>query len=111
MSRTFGDRLRYYRVLAKMSQADLAAAAHTTRSSVNNYEHGFSEPSFSTLCEFAETLGVDPTDLVVGEKLDLENARRRLLSESEVALIDAYRAADPVYQGIAFELLNNHPRG
>lgn len=106
MSNTFAKNLRAYRMLAGMTQADLAKATDTTRSSINNYEAAKSEPNFETLCLFARVLGVDITDLIQGQVPDF--TRRMQVTDDESALLQAYRDADPVYRNVVLDILRSH---
>lgn len=108
MSIKFAKNLRAYRALAHMTQTDLAKAVGITRSVVNNYELGRSEPSFENLCRMADALGVEISDLVEGEEQIPDYIRRIQVTDEESALIQAYRKADPVYRGVALEILKNH---
>ena len=107
MSKIFGDNLKYYRSLLGITQENLAYAAGTTRSSVNNYEVGRSEPTFEILCKLADVLGVNITDLLV-EKDKPQHAKRVLVADDELQLLDLYRTADPVYRKVATEILALH---
>ena len=110
MSKTFAENLRNYRLLNHMTQMDLAYASETTRSNINNYESGRSEPSFELLCRFANVLGVEITDLVEEHEGYPDMMRRTLVADEEAALLQAYRAADPVYQRVALDILRAHRR-
>ena len=91
-----------------MSQSALASVAGITRNAVANYEVGRSEPTFETLCQFANALGVDVSDLVT-EHLEFPNNIRRLqVTDDESALIQAYREAEPTYQVVAMDILRAH---
>ena len=110
MSKVFALNLRNYRLLAHMTQGELAEAAGITRASVNNYELGRSEPPFEVLCKFAEVLGVELSNLVTEHEIVGENHRKWLLSDEEAAIIQAYREADPIYQGVALTILREHKK-
>ena len=109
MSKVFGDNLRAYRTLARMTQTDLATAAGITRSAVNNYEAAKSEPSFEILCRFADILGVSITDLVE-EKTVPNYVRRIQVTDREAFLLDIFRGADSTYQGVAIDILRAHQK-
>ncbi len=111
MSRTFAKNLRAYRTMAHMTQADLAKAAETTRSAVNNYELAKSEPSFEVLCKFSTVLGVSFDDLINEHEYYQEFIRRVQVTDEEWAVLNAYRAADPVYRVIALDILRAHKKG
>ena len=109
MSKIFAGKLKAYRSLLNMTQTDLALGAGTTRSAINNYESAKSEPNFETLCRIANTLGVDIIDLLT-EGGTPDYARRLLVTEDEMFLLDVYRKADPTYQSVAVDILRMHPR-
>ncbi len=111
MSKVFGKNLKTYRLLAHMTQTDLAKAADTTRSSVNNYETGASEPSFEVLCKFSTALGVTFDDLINEHDNYQEFIRRVQVTDEEWAVLNAYRAADPVYRVVALDILRAHRKG
>ena len=110
MSQIFGENLRAYRLLARMTQLDLARATGITRSAVNNYEAGKSEPSFAVLCRFADILGVDITDLVAKNEKLPDYIRKVQVTERENYLLDIFRSADTTYQGIAIDILRLHQK-
>lgn len=110
MSENFAKNLRVYRELAHMTQTDLAHAAGTTRSTVNNYERGRADPSIELLCRFADVLGVDILTLVSETEEYPDMMRKVLVTDEEAALIDAYRKAYPTYQVVAMDILKQHPK-
>ena len=109
MSQTFAQNLKAYRQLARMTQQDLATSTGVTRSAINNYEAGKSEPSFEALCHISDILGVSLTDLVTDHEIP-DYARRELVTDDESAVLQAYREADPVYQSVALDILRSHRR-
>lgn len=109
MSKVFGDNLRTYRTLARMTQTDLANAAGITRSAVNNYEAAKSEPNFETLCRFADILGVGITELVTEHSVP-DYVRRVQVTDAEAFLLDIYRNAESTYQGVAVDILRAHQK-
>lgn len=115
MSKLFAMKLKYFRELNGFTQSDLAKFAGTTRNMISNYEIGRSEPNFEILCELARVLGCEITDLVgeTGNPVMQEahgQVLKRLLTDDEAALIQAYREADPVYQTVALDILRTHKR-
>ena len=61
---TFGERLRYYREKANLSQKELAAAVGIPFQTYNNYETKGNEPKIDTLVKIAEELKIDVNTLV-----------------------------------------------
>ena len=110
MSKLFAANLRAYRAMAGMTQTELAKATGTTRSMINNYEQGRSEPSFEVLCRMAAALGVELDALVKEHEYYPEYIRTMQVTDDESALLQAYREADTVYQGVALEILRTHRR-
>ena len=64
-----GARIRSRRVASGLSQAALGSPR--TRSFVSQVEHGRIAPSLASLFAFAERLGLDPAELIVGVKSDV----------------------------------------
>lgn len=110
MSKIFAKNLKTFRVLAGMTQTDLAYIVGSTRSNINNYEHDHGEPSFEMLCKMADVLGISIVDLVTEHETFPDFVRRYQLTDEESALIDAYREADPIYQGVALTILREHKK-
>lgn len=109
MSQVFARNLKAYRTMLGMTQNDLAMSVDLTRSSINNYESGKSEPSFEVLCKLAAILGIDITQLIYDEDIP-EYTRRSLVTDEESALLQVFREADPIYQGVALDILRQHKR-
>jgi transcriptional regulator with XRE-family HTH domain len=63
-----GERIRSRRVASGLSQAALGSPR--TRSFVSQVEHGRIAPSLASLFAFAERLGLDPAELILGVKSD-----------------------------------------
>lgn len=108
MSKNFARNLRAYRAMANMTQTDLAKACEITRAAVNNYELGRSEPSFENLCKMAAALGVDIADLLSDKPSTPDYVRMAQVTDEESALLQLFREADPVYRGVAMDILRAH---
>ncbi len=61
-----GDNLKRLRILSALTQAELAQKAGLTPAAVARIERNEAEPRMTTLRKLAETLGVDPAELVEG---------------------------------------------
>lgn len=109
MSAIFAKNLKAYRTMNGMTQSDLANAAGLTRSAINNYESGKSEPKFDAMCKLANVLGVDVMQLRQSENIPTY-IMKSLITDDEHALLAAFREADPVYQGVALDILRQHKR-
>ena len=62
-----GSNLRRYRLLAGLSQEELAHRARLDRTYVSGMERGIRNPSVLVLQELAAALGVKPTNLLEPE--------------------------------------------
>ena len=67
----FGARLRQYRVMAGLTQAELAALAGTTQDYVSDLERGKHFPNVKLLVRLAGGLGVNSRDLVQAAVMDV----------------------------------------
>lgn len=74
----FGKRVRAVRRTAKLTQEELAEAAHLNPKYLGQLERGEKSPSFEVLLELARNLHVSPTALVDFEREETdEKALRR----------------------------------
>ena len=96
---SFGENLRHCRKELGLNQRQLAEALGVSHSLVAQMETGRKKPSFETLCAVGEYFHISISDLVGSEELPDDKTR----------LLDAWDKADPVYRGIALELLTSHP--
>ena len=62
---TLGERVRRFRVAARLTQVELARAADIGRVTLVRLENGEQNPRFKTLTAIAHTLGVDVPELLV----------------------------------------------
>ena len=110
MSRMFAKNLKYYRIAAGLTQEDLAKSTGVTRSSIANYESNRSEPSFEFLCQAVRVLGVTMNELIEDRPEHPNFVRIAQVTDEEMALLQLYRNADPVFKNVAFDILGAHPR-
>jgi transcriptional regulator with XRE-family HTH domain len=110
VSKVFARNLQNYRTQARMTQGDLAKSVDLTRNAIANYEAGRSEPNFEILCKFSEILGVEIEDLVSDRPAQEDYIRRVMVTDEESALLQVFREADPIYQGVALDILRQHKR-
>lgn len=58
------ENLKYYRKRGGYTQTELAAYINKRKSTVCNYENGYTEPSYAILQQISEFLGVSVSDLL-----------------------------------------------
>ena len=61
-----GDRLKTLRIRRALTQQELAEKAGISKTALNRIELNKAEPHMSTLRKLANTLNVDPTELLGG---------------------------------------------
>ncbi len=60
----FGERVRHFRQLAGLRQADLAEAAGVHTSYISEVERGYRNVSYRLILNIARSLGVEPRELM-----------------------------------------------
>lgn len=81
---TLGERIRFYRQQAGLTQKELAGLCEVSESAIRNYELGNRVPDFLTLHAIAEKLRVNYA-AIAGEKVtDLEGALQALYKLEEI---------------------------
>ena len=81
---TLGERIRFYRQQAGLTQKELAGLCEVSESAIRNYELGNRVPDFLTLHKIAEKLRVNYA-AIAGEKVtDLEGALQALYKLEEI---------------------------
>ena len=100
----FEKRLKEARIRKNMTQEDLAKAVGVTKGAIGNYESGVSSPKESILIKLMEILEVDANYLYQ------DFIRTTALTDDELRLLSAYRAADDRAQDDALRTLLDHPR-
>lgn len=86
LSKTFAEKLIFYRTQRGKKQKDLATAMGVTPGTVSAWESGTYSPKLSTLCKISAYLEV-PIDALLG--LDVDGSVS--YTTEEKALIEAYR--------------------
>jgi DNA-binding XRE family transcriptional regulator len=66
---TLGDRLRKARRQSGVTSQDMAELLGASRTTVSNYENGRSEPTATTVAQWADITGADLVWLIVGDAL------------------------------------------
>ena len=110
MSKLFAENLRFFRSNLGITQEELAQRVGTNRNAIANYEQGRAEPSFQALCALCRELGVDANQLITEQDFGIPYIYMRQVTDDEAALLDAYRKADEVYQGVALDILRSHKK-
>ena len=100
----FEKRLKEARIRKNMTQEDLAKAVGVTKGAIGNYESGVSSPKETILIKLMEVLDVDANYLYQ------DFIRTSALTDDELRLLSAYRAADDRAQEDALRTLLDHPR-
>src|SRR5699024_3009164 len=63
LNKFIGNKIRYYRKLAKLTQDELAEKLGLAKGTISNYESGYRTPQQDRLFELAEVLGISINDL------------------------------------------------
>lgn len=95
-----GIRIRTMRLSRQMTQEDLAKSIGQSASSITMYETGRREPDFEILEAMADIFNV-PLIAFISDDVGLNSQDLHLLS--------VFHAADPKYQELVLELLEEHP--
>lgn len=100
----FEKRLKEARIRKNMTQEELASAVGVTKGAIGNYESGVSSPKETILIKLMKVLDVDANFLYQ------DFIRTSALTDGEMRLLSAYRAADDRAQEDALRVLLDHPR-
>ena len=76
-----GSKIKYYRLLNKISLSKLANDASISKSTLFGLEEGRSNPTISTLLNIASTLGISLNELIGRNLEDSNNSKLTLVSE------------------------------
>lgn len=68
--KTIGDRIREERESAGLTQLELANKIGITPQAVSQYERGIKNPKITTIYKFADAIGVSPSKLFDGVKIE-----------------------------------------
>lgn len=98
------ERIKKALEAADMKPIDLAEKSGIAKSTISRYLSGKYEPKNAAIYKMAQALHVDPRWLMGYDVLPPDT----LLPDER--LLNAYHAADPIYQQIALELLESHPK-
>lgn len=103
----FGARLRLLRKQAGFTQKALAKELHTSRGNISMYENGHRQPPYDLLIRMADFFHVN-LDYLLGRSTN--PSLQPNLSREELALMEAYRRADPNTRRIIRTILRTTPR-
>lgn len=92
---SLANRLKSYRKMFKLSQAELAQKVGCDQTSISAWERGRSVPNADVLIEISDKLGLSMSELCGFDDRGLE----------EKALIDAFNKAEPGIQDAVRKLL------
>ena len=109
----FKKQLPYYMNLARMNQAELAAAMKVTKATVSCWVSGRAFPRIDKIQRIADVLGCTTDDLLKEPALVLGYPSlplRNTITDEELILVQAYREAKPEYQNVVLEILSNHKK-
>ena len=81
---TLGERIRFYRQQAGLTQKELAGLCEVSESAIRNYELGNRVPDFLTLHAIAEKLRVNYAAIASEKVTDLEGALQALYKLEEI---------------------------
>lgn len=66
--KTFGEKLRNFRIEAEMSQKELAEASSVPQNSISQLETGTRRPTWDNVQALAKALGIDCTEFLDKKK-------------------------------------------
>lgn len=103
-------RLKYIRKMRKLSQEELANKINSTKSTISNYETGYSSPSNETLSDLADVLNTT-TDYLLGRTEDPDNKVKVSVAGQDIQLTqDEYKVFKELKKhSIAFHDLQSNP--
>ena len=99
-----GSNIKRIAKLKGIRQVDIANYMGVSEGSVSNWIKGTNSIDIENLAKLCQYLGVS-LDTIFG----LAPVDNFAITDEEIRLLAAYRAADPVYQGVALEMLEPHP--
>ena len=96
----FQENIKYWLETFGKKQQDLADYVGVHKGTVSGWTRGVSYPRADVMERISDFFGIKLSDLVLP----------RHEHKEEEYLISVWRKADPVYQAVALELLETHPR-
>lgn len=98
-------KLRDARLNASLTAKEVGEKLGKSEKTVSAWEHGRGQPDADALFQLCELYGIVSMDYFFPPL----NVEPMYVSPEEQRLLKAYRGADPVYQGVALEMLEAHP--
>ena len=97
---TFGETLTFYRKQKGYTQQQIADILGINRTTYTKYETSVTEPSIEMLQHLAKLLDVDFNALLgmTMRKKEVHDDKTEMISDEELALIQAYRRLSPQQQ-------------
>ena len=103
---SMGLRIREARIAKGLSQDDLAQAlGYKSRSSINKIEHGIYDFPLQKAVDIANILGVDVSDLFLGE----EEAKAKAYKEEAERLAERIMRLDAYRKALIESIINTEP--
>jgi HTH-type transcriptional regulator, competence development regulator len=78
-----GKKIKKARLAKKLTQEQLAGIVNTKKTTISNYENGYSSPSNKTLADLANALGVT-TDYLLGRNAPLTRSSKFILDAAGI---------------------------
>ena len=104
---TLGEMIVNRRTQFGLSQRELASRLGITATRLNYWEKDKREPDVEMIKLISNVLSISADELIGNDPKNWD-IKEQITSE-EIRLLAAYRAADPVYQGVVLEMLETHP--
>lgn len=104
---TLGEMIVMRRAQFGLSQRELASRLGVTPTRLNYWEKDKREPDVEMIKRISSELQISADELIGNDPRNWDI--KSTATSDEIRLLTAYRAADPVYQGVALEMLEAHP--
>ncbi len=102
---SIGDKIKKRRKELGKTLEEVGTAVGVGKSTVRKWEQGMiKNMRRDKIALLASALDIDPAELI-----EYTNSPILTLSDAEIILVSAYRAAEPKYKELALELLEEHP--
>lgn len=104
LNNSLGNKIKRYRIMNDLSQADLGKKLFTSGACISSWERGRTEPSLEQIKAIAEIFNIPVEDFIstAGQTNDI--------TTDELDIIYAYRNASPEIKGVINKLLKYSKR-